>query len=211
MEDLPEPLELHHTDSHVTWQSRLLDHIFWVLSRSVLIVFIVVLALVGRIPFHHLLQRDVVLEREQIEKERMLERCKLVDDLSLYASKVEACFTDSVGAVLDYTRTPSPRSRDAAETKHRLCNSAIDRLREHWGNRQVKLDDNIEEYVNNLIHDAEQGLRVQADVLGQQPEKMRPITFGAYKSLVDQSVDNINQYGRNCLAKTERPQLNEQN
>jgi hypothetical protein len=203
MDELPEALELHHTDTHVTWRARLLDHAFWLLSRGLLIVFIVVLALVGRIPFHHLLQRDVVLEREQIEKERMLERCKLVDDLSLYASKVEACFTDSVDAVLDYVRTPSSPLRDTAEVKHRLCNSAIDKLREHWGNRQVKLDDDIEEYVNNLIHDAEQGLKVQADVLGHQPEKMKPVTFGAYKCLVDRSVDNINQYGRNCLAKTE--------
>jgi len=204
LEDLPEALEphsAHFTDTHTSWKTRFADHVMWVFSRGLLIVFIVVLAFVIRVPFHRLIQRDVVLDMEEAEKEKMLEKFRLVSDLSVLASNLENCFSDSAASVSEYARTPTVELRDSAEAKMHRCNSDRDRLIERWGDRHVKLDDEVETYVNDLLREANEGLKLESELLSGRLLPTLPITFEGYKLVIDHCVDNIAQYERNYVIK----------
>lgn len=208
---LPESLEPHSgnpAEIHATWRSSLLEHMLWVLSRGLIILFVVLVAYVGRIPFHHLIQRDVVLDMEQAEKEKILEQFTLISDLSVSAAKFDASFTDSASAVLQYAHLPGTSLRESAETKLRQSTAVLDRFRERFGTRQVRLPEDFEDDVIHLINDGSQGLRIQADMLreiSQGGSTKLLVTFDAHKSLIALSAFNIRHSEQSFIARQRKP------
>ncbi len=210
VEVLPEPLEphtQHHSHESSGWRTRFAEHLMWVLSRSLLIMFILLVAYLGRIPFHRLVQRDVVLDMEQAEREKALDKFKLVSELSVASAKFEASFNESGNAVIDYEHDPTAARRLVAEERLRAATRALDRLRDRFANRQELLEDTAENDFIQLISDGEHGVDFQAEILRNSSlDSTRPhvATFEAHEALIGQAVRHVCQYEKNYIEARRR-------
>jgi hypothetical protein len=207
MDVIHDVLDSHGSKEIVGWRDSLLEHVMWLLSRSLLILFIVGLAFAVRLPFQRLMGGEAVHEMEEAEKQRQLDEFKIVQQLSIAASKFQPAFADSARAVTEYERTRSGDSRNVAEVKLRRATVALDRFRDTFGNRNVELQDDLEGRLNLLIDDGESGLRAQNAVLSTPPSSRATkwiVTFDCNKTMIAKDVDSIANYERGyVLAKRE--------
>ena len=213
MEGLPEPLEPHGSEHYPDWKSRIADHGLWVLSRTLVVIIIVVVAYFARVPFQRLLVRDVVVEMEEKQKEKLLEEFNLVNDLAVGGSNFAPIAEDSARAVVEYERSRTPASKETAERSVHDAVSTLDILKRQFKERHALLDMQFEAEVHQLIEDGENGIRLETRILSSDNANELPYTFDGLNALITMDVKNLDRYEQvyvqilrsnpNALARTE--------
>jgi hypothetical protein len=202
MEVLPGVVEPEGELKRGSWMSSTVDHALWLVSRLLLILFIVFVAYFARIPFHRLLERDVVIDMEEAEKAQMLEQYKEILSLSLSAGKFQSAFDDAVNAIVAYQGDPTPSQRSEAEKGIRMATTALDQFREEFGSRQAAIGLQFDESAHDLINVGDDGIREQQDILRQAPHpgvKRFTVMFQAHIDLLSRDLEAIHECEKNYV------------
>jgi len=196
MELLPEPLDPHSAETGGDWKSRAVEHSFWFLSRGLLIVFIVLIAFFAHVPFQKLLQRDAALEMEEAQKEKLLAKYKLIDQLSVGAVKFQAALETVFDALAQTASDTGGKKGDSVTTKLHRAEDGLNALRDLFEARQIPLDDEIQEATEHLINDGDDALsRCQAIASEiRLTTHGQGRTFKAEKEIVAIDIADINGY-----------------
>jgi hypothetical protein len=192
------------------WRESIVDQSIWLVSRSLLIVFIVWLAFSIRLPFQRLIGGEAIHEMEEAEKEKQLQEFRLVQQLSIAAAKFQPTFNDSANAIIRYQQTRTAESRNVAEAKLHQARVDLDRFHDSFGNRTILLKDDLETSITTLIDDAEAGLRVQNDLLqavSSSKQFKSPLTFGCNKTMIEKDVEGIVNYEVTYVSAKRRSEL----
>jgi len=152
-----------------------------------------VVAYFARVPFQRLLVRDVVVEIEEKQKEKLFEEFNLINDLAVGGSNFAPLVEDSAHAVAEYERSRTPSSKEAAERSVHDAVSALDALKGRFRDRHAHLDMQFEAAVLQLIEDGENGFRTEARILSSDKADELPYTFDGFNALIMMDVTNLNR------------------
>jgi hypothetical protein len=181
------------------------DHLAWLISRSILILVLVLIAFVTRLPFHRLLLNEVVLELETKERDRLTEYYNELSTLREFSVRFRNAYTHSNGLTLEAEAMPQTDNIQGAEVALLRAQHSLDALEHRFLDRNVQFDEETDETFEDLLRDGRAGLKAQDELCSKLREaaaRKEFRTLQANQDLVDGDVAGIDQLEREYVFHT---------
>jgi len=175
------------------------EHLMWVISRGLLVCFVVALAFALKVPFERLIERDAFAEWERTHKSEISEQLDILENISRSAKSFEVQFVDTSRVVGEYRSLLDADNRSRAQQHLQVTDTAIKELRSVFANRKALLSKEVEGDIIDLLATGERGLKLLHEVV-DNPSMSNSVSFAAHLELTHRCVSSIVEYQKIYIA-----------